>query len=196
MVLLLLCLASIVHVFFLNRPWLRWLAEDQANREAAVAAFARQVQSGTYAAPRDAALPPAVQSLGIAQGEFYGSGPAAQTQAPPPPPTAMPGPAPVLPPPMLVANVAPTVPPVSPADSHRIRVNTATLGELQAALGIAADRGQRIVQERNARGPYRSIEDFGLRSGLTPVELNRVRDLVSCEQPHSQQPSTGRLLDL
>jgi DNA uptake protein ComE-like DNA-binding protein len=75
-------------------------------------------------------------------------------------------------------------------------VNSVSAEELGNALDIAPDRAALIVQERNARGPYRSIEDFGVRAGFTPVDLNRLRERLSFERPPSQAPSTGRVLDL
>ncbi len=191
-VLVMLSLASIVHVAFLNRPWLRWLAEDQARRETAVNALVHGFQQSAPPLATEASLPPVLKDLGISSGEFYGAGPAAQAQ----PLASRPAPGPGTDSPERGPVRATNSPEPLPGTQQRLGVNTASAEEFQAALGIGPDRSALIVRERSTRGPYRTLEDFGLRAGLTPVELNRARDRVSVEPIPSQAPSTGRVLDL
>ena len=74
--------------------------------------------------------------------------------------------------PAPVAPPAPPAPPPPPDD--RLDVNAASAAELQRLPGIGPVGAVRIVEEREANGPYRSVGDLVRVAGFGP---GRVRGL-------------------
>jgi competence protein ComEA len=60
-----------------------------------------------------------------------------------------------------------------------ININTATQGELEALPGIGPSIAQRIIQQRESKGPFTSIEDLDKVRGIGPVTIERLRPYVS-----------------
>lgn len=184
-----LALALVVAGFFLNRSWLRWLAEYQGARRAS-------------APPPAAALPPPAMQPP--------SPPPTAVAAPPQPPTV---PAPQQPPapPAGYQAVAAPLPPnqLAPEGTRRRRivtrrsepdrprsgepvipleltptrpatvgVNRATVADLSLVLGLELGRCQAIEDERRVNGPFISVEDFIARARLTALEASRLRDRI------------------
>lgn len=67
-------------------------------------------------------------------------------------------------------------PPTSP--SPRLNLNSASVSELDELPGIGPARAAAILQEREARGPFTSIEALSRVPGLGPSTLARLRDRV------------------
>jgi competence protein ComEA len=65
-----------------------------------------------------------------------------------------------------------------PPDGGKINLNTATLEELESLPGIGPTLAQRIVEYRDAHGPFQSVEDLLLVKGIGPSLLEKIRDLV------------------
>ncbi|MBC7222222.1 5'-nucleotidase C-terminal domain-containing protein [Candidatus Bipolaricaulota bacterium] len=60
-----------------------------------------------------------------------------------------------------------------------LNVNTATQEELEALPGIGPVIAQRIIEWRETKGPFQRVEDLLQVSGIGPVKLSGIRDLVS-----------------
>jgi competence protein ComEA len=59
-----------------------------------------------------------------------------------------------------------------------VNLNTATLSELDGLPGIGPARAAAILQEREARGPFASVEELSRVQGLGPAAIARLRDRV------------------
>jgi competence protein ComEA len=60
----------------------------------------------------------------------------------------------------------------------RLNLNSATLSELDRLPGIGPARAAAILQEREARGPFTSVEALSRVPGLGPSAIARLRELV------------------
>ena len=83
------------------------------------------------------------------------------------------------PPPRDVTPASQTLPP-SPI-ARRVNLNTATAAELELLPGIGPALAQRIVADREYRGPFRSLNDLDRVSGIGPRLIERLRDKVTIE---------------
>ena len=70
--------------------------------------------------------------------------------------------------------------PISPESprSLLVNLNTATLSDLDNLPGIGPARAAAILQEREARGPFASVEALARVPGLGPAAIARLRDRV------------------
>jgi len=59
-----------------------------------------------------------------------------------------------------------------------VNLNTASFSELDALPGIGPARAAAILQEREARGPFASVDELARVSGLGPAAIARLRDRV------------------
>lgn len=59
-----------------------------------------------------------------------------------------------------------------------VRLSTATLEQLDALPGVGPVTAQRIVQHREAFGPFRSVEELDAVPGIGPARLEQLRELV------------------
>ena len=94
------------------------------------------------------------------------SGPAGPEFAPPSGQFARPGPP---------LEGGPTAP-LGGAGLTAVNVNTASLSELDGLPGIGPARAAAILQEREARGPFASLEALSRVSGLGPAAIARLRN--------------------
>jgi competence protein ComEA len=62
-----------------------------------------------------------------------------------------------------------------------INLNTATAQELELLPGIGPALAQRIVDHRESRGAFRSLNDLDRVSGIGPRTIERLRDKVTVE---------------
>jgi competence ComEA-like helix-hairpin-helix protein len=72
-----------------------------------------------------------------------------------------------------------TTPATKPTPSVKINLNTATAEDLQQIPGIGPVIAQRIIADRKANGPYRSVEDLMRISGIKEGILARLRNYVT-----------------
>ena len=59
-----------------------------------------------------------------------------------------------------------------------VNVNSAREAELRLLPGIGPGLAGRIVEERDAGGPFRSLEDLQRVRGIGPVTVQRLRELT------------------
>jgi len=72
-------------------------------------------------------------------------------------------------------------PPPAPSPTRIINLNTATAAELDLLPGIGPALAQRIVEDREQRGPFRSIDNLGRVRGIGPETIRKIRPLVTVE---------------
>lgn len=79
------------------------------------------------------------------------------------------------------AGTAPEAPaPDDPAIEVRIDLNRAPAADLEALPGIGAALAARIVADREARGPFSSVDDVTRVSGVGRGLVAQLRPLVTC----------------
>ena len=69
----------------------------------------------------------------------------------------------------------------TPALTARLNVNTATAAELELLPGIGPALAGRIVDDRQANGPFKTVDDLDRVKGIGPKTLERIRELCSVE---------------
>jgi competence protein ComEA len=81
--------------------------------------------------------------------------------------------------PQMTPTPAPGTPTLPfPQTGGRINLNTATPAELQTLPGIGPVLAQRIVEYRDANGPFQSVDDLLKVKGIGPSLLEKIQDLV------------------
>jgi len=60
-----------------------------------------------------------------------------------------------------------------------VNINTATAEELETLPGIGEVTAQRIIDYREANGPFETVEDIQNVSGIGPKTLEGMRDLIT-----------------
>jgi competence protein ComEA len=65
-----------------------------------------------------------------------------------------------------------------PDNGGKINLNTATRAELESLPGIGPVLAQRIIEYRDAHGPFQSVEELLNVDGIGPSLLEKIRDLV------------------
>jgi competence protein ComEA len=80
--------------------------------------------------------------------------------------------------PLLPPTPAPGTTPALPTENGKINLNTATREELETLPGIGPVLAQRIIDYREAHGPYQSVDDLLNVEGIGPSLLGKIRDLV------------------
>ena len=66
----------------------------------------------------------------------------------------------------------------------RINVNTADLDTLKTLPGIGEVRAARIIEYRDAHGPFRHTGDLLAVEGIGPGILESIRDLICLEDDY------------
>lgn len=75
-----------------------------------------------------------------------------------------------------------TTAPSAAAEKGKLNINTATVQELTMLPGIGDVLAQRIVDYRNAYGPYGSIEELLNVEDIGEVRLSRIYDYITVGQ--------------
>ena len=67
-------------------------------------------------------------------------------------------------------------------ESCPLNINTATAGQLETLDGIGHVLAQRIVDYRNANGPFASVDDLLEVNGIGPGILETIRPQITTEE--------------
>ncbi len=67
----------------------------------------------------------------------------------------------------------------TPSGGVRVRVNSATIAELETLPGIGAVTAARIIEYREQVGEFKSLADLDQVSGIGPRMLENLQDLVA-----------------
>lgn len=82
----------------------------------------------------------------------------------------------------VAAAIAPASAPAASTSAQPgalININTASAKELESLPGIGAVLAQRILDDRQANGPYAAVDDLVRVRGIGPVVLENLRPLVT-----------------
>lgn len=69
---------------------------------------------------------------------------------------------------------------------RRIDVNTATLAELDMLPGVGPAIGRRIIDDREANGPFASVDDLQRVSGIGPRTVEKIKPIAVAGVPADQ----------
>ena len=64
---------------------------------------------------------------------------------------------------------------------EKINLNTATASQLETLDGIGPKLAQRIIDDREANGPFASVDDLDRVSGIGPATVENLCDFVTVE---------------
>lgn len=67
----------------------------------------------------------------------------------------------------------------APSSASPVNLNTATAEQLDALPGIGPATAAAILADRQANGPFRSVDDLGRVRGIGDAKLAQLRDLVT-----------------
>ncbi len=68
-----------------------------------------------------------------------------------------------------------------PGSGSKVNINTADVAALESLPGIGPALAQRIVDYRQAHGPFVRIEDIMEVSGIGPATFQEIQDLITTE---------------
>jgi competence protein ComEA len=84
------------------------------------------------------------------------------------------------PPPVTGGEATPS--PEAGAPGGKININTAGVEELDTLPGIGPTFAQRIIEYRENNGPFESIEDIVLVSGIGDATFAKIKDLITIQK--------------
>ncbi|MBI2057729.1 MAG: helix-hairpin-helix domain-containing protein [Candidatus Yanofskybacteria bacterium] len=80
----------------------------------------------------------------------------------------------------FTSTPAPTaIPTVTPEQSAKININTASSQELEKITGVGPVIAQRIIDYRNKNGPFQKIEDIKNVNGIGDLKFEKMKDEIT-----------------
>lgn len=65
------------------------------------------------------------------------------------------------------------------AVSEPVNINKASAAEIAKALnGVGMSKAEEIIKDREANGPFKSVDDVARVKGIGPATLNKNKDLI------------------
>ena len=83
--------------------------------------------------------------------------------------------------PARAADAAADGPSPAPAALRPVNLNTATAPELELLPGIGPALAARIVEDRDRKGPFKSVDDLDRVKGIGPETLRKLRGVATVE---------------
>ncbi|MBX3385802.1 MAG: helix-hairpin-helix domain-containing protein [Phycisphaeraceae bacterium] len=80
----------------------------------------------------------------------------------------------------------------APAKALRIDLNAATIAQLELLPGIGPAKARAIVEDRERRGRFGSVEDLDRVAGIGPKTVDRLREHVIVGDESSAARDAGR----
>ncbi len=74
----------------------------------------------------------------------------------------------------------------TPVPGDPVNINTADLALLDTLPGIGPTTAQRIIDYRDANGPFQTVDDLLKVAGIGPVRLERLRPFVTVGNPDAE----------
>jgi competence protein ComEA len=81
----------------------------------------------------------------------------------------------------VVVTTATAAPSARTTASPKVNINTASLEELQTLPRIGATLAQRIIDYRNANGPFKNIEEIKNVKGIGDALFTGIKDLITIQ---------------
>jgi competence protein ComEA len=72
-----------------------------------------------------------------------------------------------------------SLPNLAPTTTSKININTASAVRLETLPGIGPSLAKKIVEYREAHGPYVKLDDLLNVSGIGPAKLEGIKDLIT-----------------
>lgn len=143
-------------------------------------------QPGLYQLPQHSILQDAVDAAGGLSGTADTSGlnlarllnDGDQVVVPELPPTLPPIPTPGAGTPQPTASPTALPPTQPPSAAAPVNLNTATLAQLETLPGIGPAIGQRIIDYRDAHGPFTTVEQVMNVRGIGPATFQNIKDFI------------------
>jgi competence protein ComEA len=88
----------------------------------------------------------------------------------------------------LLVAAAPALAAETPPPSGVVNINTASVEELQLLPGVGEARARAIVDERKARGGFKSVDELLEVKGIGPSNLDKLRPHVVLSGKTTAQP--------
>lgn len=82
--------------------------------------------------------------------------------------------------------------PVAREDPGPLDLNAADAQTLERLPRIGPALARRIVEDREARGPFRAVDDLDRVRGIGPATVSALRPLVTVPAPDAGAPSLAR----
>jgi competence protein ComEA len=88
-------------------------------------------------------------------------------------------PAPAVDPTAVSGGTTPATDETGAATGAAVNINTATAEQLDALPGVGPATAAAIISDREAHGPFRSVNDLGRVRGIGDAKLEQLRNLVT-----------------
>ncbi len=84
----------------------------------------------------------------------------------------------------------PAAPPVGQETQARVDLNSASVAQLQALPGVGPRTAERIVEYRDAHGPFTKVEELMNVQGIGEKSFLKMRQLVVVSTPRTKRATS------